>query len=568
LSDETTEPIIDFEALSQAVLPTEIEVRSLSKREVDMRIVPWDTQINTVIGPEMFVRGAFEGTNPSKVLLMGLEHEVHFGLSQNGTPKLTRRPIGKGIALEDRPDGAHMTFRVAKTASGDEYLALADAGVVDGVSVELGQGSVITSEIRSGRRTSFVRRANLTAVAPTYQPAYAEARVLAVRSQEEGEAPVADQDKAAEGAAPDKDEKERDEVRIRSVQDSIAGFGDQLDKALLKVTDAFAERIGKLEESARSQFVVPGAPEAKTQVTAGQWMQYALRSLSGERISSNDTQYRALEDVVTSDNLGVVPDTFLQNEMIGVIDARRPFMSSTRRLPTPSSGMTMHVPVLEQRPSVGLQSEEKSEIDSTGIKVTTADFSAVTIAGGIDISLQLLKLSDPSFLDLALRLMAEAFALTSERYALQNLLGADVDDGNTLDPAAPGLGSAFITTFGEIKSPPDTIWLSSNAVGAFIDAVSPVTGLPMYSSITANATAGGGISGSVSGLRAVHVPALGDLGADVIVGPSSGFAWAEAGTYTLQVDVPSRAGRDVALVGIDWFAPYYPAAFTVYTLST
>lgn len=565
MSDET-EPINELHILE---VSGPIEVRDAAKREIDMRLVPWDVAIDTVQGREQFSRGAFDGLDPASVYLFGSEHEAHIALGQDGKPTLGRRPTGKAISLTDRTDGGYGTFRVARTAAGDEQLALAADGIVAGASIEFGEvpGGSVTSTV-SGRRTRVHNRVRLTGVTTTYRPAYAQAGVVAVRAESsEGEAPVADQEKAAVEAAPaEKDEK--DEIRIRSVQDQIAGFGDQLDQALMKVTDAFSERIGKLEESARSQFVVPGAPEEKTKATLGQWAQYALRALSGDRISSNDTQYRALEDVVTSDNLGVVPDTFLQNEMIGVIDARRPFMSSTRRLPTPSSGMTMHVPVLEQRPTVGLQSEEKAEIDSTAVKVTTADFSAVTIAGGIDISLQLLKLSDPSFLDLALRLMAEAFALTSERYALQNLLGADVDDGNSLDPAAPGLGAAFVTAFGEIKAPPDTIWLSSDAVGAFIDAVSPVTGLPMYSSITANATAGGGISGSVSGLRAVHVPALGDLGADVIVGPSSGFAWAEAGTYTLQVDVPSRAGRDVALVGIDWFAPYYPAAFTVYTLST
>jgi len=539
-----------------------VEIRDATKRELDMRLVPWDFAIDTIQGREQFARGAFEGIDPSSVYLFGSEHEAHMALGQDGRPTLGRRPTGKAISLFEREDGGYGTFRVAKTAAGDEQLALAAEGIVAGASIEFSEvpGGSSTSTV-NGRRTRIHNRVRLSGVTTTYRPAYAQAGVVAVRADQE-DAPVAEDKTPAAG------DQEQDEVRIRSVQDSIAGFGDQLDQALVKVTDAFAERISRLEESARSQFVVPGAPEEKIKATAGQWMQYALRALSGDRISTNDSQYRALEDVVTSDNLGVVPDTFLQNEMIGVIDASRPFMSSTRRLPTPSSGMTMHVPVLEQRPTVGLQSEEKAEIDSTAIKVTSQDFSAVTIAGGIDISLQLLKLSDPSFLDLALRLMAEAFALTSERYALQNLLGSAVDDGNSLDPAAPGLGGAFTTTFGEIKRPPDTIWLSSEAVGAFIDAVSPATGLPMYSQITANATAGGGISGSVSGLRVVHVPALGDLGADVIVGPSSGFAWAEAGTYTLQVDVPSRAGRDVALVGIDWFAPYYPAAFTVYTLSS
>ena len=560
MSDETTEPI--QLQLHTIEVDGPVEIRSAAKRELDMRLVPWDVAIDTVQGREQFARGAFEGLDPNSIYLFGSEHEAHMALGQDGKPTLGRRPTGKAISLFEREDGGYGTFRVAKTAAGDEQLALATDGIVAGASIEFTEvpGGSTTTQV-GGRRTRIHNRVRLTGVTTTYRPAYAQAGVVAVRADQE-DAPVAE-----DTQAPAAGDQEQDEVRIRSVQDSIAGFGNQLDTALLKVTDAFADRISKLEEHARSQFVVPGAPEDKIKATPGQWMQYALRALSGERISTTDTQFRALEDVVTSDNLGVVPDTFMQNEMIGVIDARRPFMASTRRLPTPTSGMTMHVPVLEQRPTVGIQSEEKSEIDSTGIKVTSADFSAITIAGGIDISLQLLKLSDPSFLDLALRLMAEAYALTSERYALQNLLGSAVDDGNTLDPEAPGLGGAFTTTFGEIKAPPDTIWLSSAAVGAFIDAVAPATGLPMYSNITANATAGGGITGSVSGLRVVHVPALGDLGADVIVGPSSGFAWAEAGTYTLQVDVPSRAGRDVALVGIDWFAPYYPAAFTVYTLS-
>ena len=37
----------------------EIEVRDAARREIDMRLLPWDTTINTVQGLEEFSRGAF-----------------------------------------------------------------------------------------------------------------------------------------------------------------------------------------------------------------------------------------------------------------------------------------------------------------------------------------------------------------------------------------------------------------------------------------------------------------------------------------------------------------------------
>lgn len=554
-----SEQIADDPEIHVAELPVaDIQVRDIAKRELDIRMLPWNTVIDTMNGLEEFRRGAFADTKPSDVLLMGLQHEAHIGLGQDGQPVLTRHPVGKAIALDDRADAQYGTFRVAKTARGDEVLALASEGIVTGASVEwaaLPGGT--TTENHNGRRKSVHSRARLTGLSTTYRPAYKDAGVVAVRSHQEGIAAMAD-DQAAVAAT--------DEKPAAPAYD-FSGL-EQAVTAMNSGNTTLLDRMEKLEERSRSQFVVPGAPETpKTEITGGLWFDYALKALSGDRISTSDSQYRDLADVITTDNLGVVPDTF-SSELIGVIDPSRPFMSSTRRLPTPSSGMTLHVPVLSQRPTVGLQSEEKTQISSQATSITTADFAAVTKAGGGDLSLQILKRSDRSFLDLYLQLLAEAYAIDSETEALEALLAADVDDGHVFDPDDTHLGDAFITSFDAIRRGPDTIWLSSAAVGALIDAVSPVTGSPVYSSITADFTVPGGISGSIKGLRPVHVPQLAGLGADVIVGPSSGFAWAEDGTYTLQVDNPAKAGRDVALVGILWFAPWYPSAFTVYTLES
>jgi HK97 family phage prohead protease len=548
---EATEPLQSRE------IPAQLEVRDIARRELGIHIVPWDTIIQTNLGPEMFVNGAFDDIEPTSVRLR-MSHQDP--------------PAGKGISLEQHAKGADMAFRVSKTPRGDEILTLAADGVASGASVGFNEipGGTYTETV-NGRRVRVHRRVDLREVSTTWQPAYEQASVTYIRSTSEGEAPVADTDTVAVEATPDKKEEAvstPEPMQIRSIEEAVEKFGSTITSSFEKLSSGLTERIGKLEERERSNFVIPGAAPEKSTIHGGNWFKFALSALSGDRISVQDTQYRDLADVITSDNLGVVPEQFLQNELIGVIDPARPFLSSTRRLPTPTAGMTMHVPKIVTRPSVGLQSEEKSQISSTATSITTADFSAVTKAGGGDLSLQVLKRSDPSFLDLYLRLLAEAYAMDAESEALEALLGADVDDGNTMNPSTAQFGGAFATAFSAVRRGPDTLWLSTEAVGAFIDAVHPVTGMPMYSSITADFTVPGGISGTVKGLRPVHVPELGALGADIIVGPSSGFAWAEDGTYTLQVDVPAKAGRDVAIVGILWFAPYYPEAFTVYTLES
>ena len=138
IRSEDDEPVTTTEIRSLD-LDGPVEVRDLAKREIDMRLVPWNMPIETVQGREMFVSGAIDGNKAENVYLFGSEHEAHFGMGQDGKPTMKRRPTGKAIRLWNENDGPYATFKVARTAAGDEQLALAADGIVAGASIEFGE---------------------------------------------------------------------------------------------------------------------------------------------------------------------------------------------------------------------------------------------------------------------------------------------------------------------------------------------------------------------------------------------------------------------------------------------
>jgi HK97 family phage major capsid protein len=555
------EPIAEHNA---ELSDTPIQVRSATQREVDIRIMPWDVTISHEFGMESFQRGAFAGTNPAHVLLMGLDHETLMGIDQRGQPLIKRRPIGVGKTLEERDDAAYMTFKVARTGAGDEFLALASDGVVRGASIEWDDvpgGSVPHS--RNGRRETRHQKVALKAVSPTWRPAYERAEVVAMRSEHEGVAAMAD-DTAAVAAT-----NENAEAATPAQQIDFSPF----EKAVGSMTSAVSsltDRVEGMEERYRSQFTIPSPSDGSTpsKPKLHEWASVAARMLVGGRIDSRELHERALQDVISTDNPGQIPEAFV-NDIIGVLAPRRPFLNSTTQIAAPAVGLSMTVPVFDTHSTVGVQSEEKTDIDSTAMKVTTDSFDAITIAGGADVSIQLIRRGEPSFFDLLIRDLGQAYAASADLEAVAALLGAGVTSGaGDLDPEALMVGDAWSNSISAIGSAPDHVWLSSNAVAEFIDAKDNGTNRPLYFNLNANFAAGTGTGGNVSALIPVYTPALDSSGVDVLIGPASGFVWAEDGTFQLQVDVPSKAGRDIAVVGILFLVPRYPTAFTSYSLAS
>jgi phage head maturation protease len=495
------------------------------KREVEVLIVPWDVDAETARGLERFERGAFDGIEPGQFVFRQRHQDP---------------PTGRGIVLDNRDDGQYGRFKISQTAAGDEQVTLIRDGVETGISVGFEDGKYDRKKMSDGRMQYLHKQVNPEGqleVSTTWKPAYRQAAVLNYREvhdvADEQEAAVATTEQPAAPATPD-------------VSDKL---------------DAIFTRMEKLDEGQRkfaAAAIANGAP----------------KDAANKFVRQIAIQVRELAEVVTTNNLGVVPDA-MSSEILGRIDEGRPFMNSTRQVPTPASGMNLLYPKITQRPLVAEQAAEKDEVASRATAITSVDFPFASYAGAGDLSIQLIKRSSPDFLNLWLELLGQAYAVSTEDAAVDALLAesAVVEGSGTFDPETDTFGAAFnnsITATGRTMKP-NRIWLSTTALIQFMDARTPSGGggEPLYPALSgiSGLTAGGGSDLGFT-LQPVWVPALDNEIVDVIIGPSGAFVWAEDGTYSLQADVPAKAGRDVGIVGMVAFAPIYPAAFTTYVVAT
>lgn len=118
--------------------------------------------------------------------------------------------LGRAVELRDTPDGLVATFKVARGDDGDRALALAEDGVLDGLSI--GVDIVDAVPDPNNRGVLLVRRAVLREVSLTAMPAFDDSRLTSVvASRDEGvtmtDATTEPQAPAAPAAAPDTGEQ-------------------------------------------------------------------------------------------------------------------------------------------------------------------------------------------------------------------------------------------------------------------------------------------------------------------------------------------------------------------------
>jgi HK97 family phage prohead protease len=167
--------------------PIEVEIRSFNVdlmlraggdgRTLVGRAVPYGQTIEVEGGRERFLSGAF-----NYQLERGPVSHIKLHASHEG--RKTDFAIGKTVSLEDRPDGLHGAWQLYDTTRGEDALKLVRAGEVTGLSVGFKalQGGTQLAPDGAMERTAV----HLDHVALTTEPAYSEAKILAIRSVDAG----------------------------------------------------------------------------------------------------------------------------------------------------------------------------------------------------------------------------------------------------------------------------------------------------------------------------------------------------------------------------------------------
>jgi HK97 family phage prohead protease len=149
-------------------LPADLQVRD--GRTIVGRFMPYNVVTRIGSYTESFASGAFSGADASTVPLTAPHPKDGAEL-----------PIGISVTLEDRDDGGWGEWRVSETTFGDDVLALVRDGAVSGLSV--GFIADEATDVWTRDRKAVVRHhATLDHVAVVRSPAYADARIVAVRS--------------------------------------------------------------------------------------------------------------------------------------------------------------------------------------------------------------------------------------------------------------------------------------------------------------------------------------------------------------------------------------------------
>jgi len=346
--------------------------------------------------------------------------------------------LGAATALTSGKSGVEGTFRVARTAAGDEALALAEDGALDGLSAVV---EILTvEEDRTGEDVrSTVTSARLRRVTMTADPAFSDARIATVAAtRQEGPATMPDIPPTTEALTSAID-------RFATAVEQLAGSvpGEQRTVVPVGTGGALVSEPLVYSLDGLGPSFVRDAWDAKRGGRNGQGDDEALARLRKYGEQTAELSARARRRMVeladagnTTDQADIIPPGYRPDLYVGQLPQGRPLFDSIGTRIRLVNATPFKVPFWVGSADLsGTNSEGTGP--STGT-ITNHDYLTVTPtaqSGEFIVTRELMDSSNPAIDTIAMNAMREEYAQDTEAI-IAAAIAAATDDG-TPTPGTP-----------------------------------------------------------------------------------------------------------------------------------
>jgi hypothetical protein len=506
---------------------SDILTASTSKREITGIIVPFGRPGFTNMGTVVFEQGSLQLGNDIKLFE---DHDMN-------------KVRGRMISHEITPVGIIGKFKIARTSAGDDILTLAQDGLKSGLSI----GASI-DQYENKEDEVYVTAAKILEVSIVDTPAFADAQRTDVAAQKADETEV-----TAISASDEQNNQTESEVTSMANPEEVTPVVEAAPEVAVEASKAVAAPVAYAK------------PRVNTNVTAGEYAKAQFNALQGNQDARD--LVAAIDAATTSENIGVVPPTYLR-DLIGIIDNSMPFADSLEQGVLPASGMKFYRPVLGVQATTAVTAEAV-EFDSTDTTITSKEIDVVKIAGANKVSVELLDRSDPSYLDTLLRELAASWAQKADAYAFSIAVGAPgTSTGGTLYAA---IADGIADSYGVLRKTPNRFLADT---GNFAELLAAVDGSqrPLFAAAMPQNAAGlmtqGSTAGTIAGLGLVVDPNI-DTGTGVkgVVYSSDAATMYKSSAFQLRTNVVSTGEVEIGIYGYVAACSKYPTAFRNLTVA-
>ena len=322
--------------------------------------------------------------------------------------------IGKLVERVDTPQGMMFTAKISATRLGDEYLTLANDGVIDAVSV----GVTPTKFSYDEEGVMIVEAATWQELSLVSEGAFSGAVITEVAAS----AP----DEVAEGIP----ETELTSA-IQSEQQEQKDTTPMSETPATPVVEAAQATTDKLWAKPERKFNLPTPGEYMAAMHIGGETFRNVAAAAHEYMRSKQTALQAAAgDILTTDTPGLLPVPVL-GPLFQDLNFVRPVVTAfgARAVPnTPSK--TFVRPTITTHTSAATQTEG-SAVSATTMVIASNTVTKSTVAGQVTLTMQDMDFTDPASMNIILNDLAGEYLIKTDDIAADALVSGKTASGST-----------------------------------------------------------------------------------------------------------------------------------------